>query len=165
MTLDQIRLEKVSRCDLEKVVKWHKEHVLINFPGSMYLPDAFRKIIYPAFDDGEHNRMIKIVLGSRMIAFYWIESKQDQYKMYDWYCELRYVHIAKRYRGKGLGTLIMASVEKDALLAGAHEIRLGTHASNDAALKLYEKSGFKISRVIMEKHICQPTKKSRTAAG
>jgi ribosomal protein S18 acetylase RimI-like enzyme len=151
MNLDLIQLERVSHSDLEIIVEWHEEHVKINFPGSLYLPSLFRKIIYPAFDNPGDNLMNKIVVDGTMAAFYWIETKQDLYKSHGLYHELRYFHIDKPYRKQGLGSKMMEFVDKDVISSGGKELRLGTSACNEAAVSLYKKSGFKITRLIMEK--------------
>ena len=54
------------------------------------------------------------------------------------------ITIAKEYRGRGLGKLLMTTIEKEALenLPDLEIIELGVFANNDLAISVYKKAGF-----------------------
>lgn len=58
-----------------------------------------------------------------------------------------YVHsfrVRQDYRGAGLGTLLMNTVEADLARRGYKEITLNVSRQNETALKLYQNLGYKI---------------------
>jgi len=56
------------------------------------------------------------------------------------------ISIAKDYRGKGIGKKLLEQVEKEAIknLDGLEIIFLTAFASNEKAIKMYEKAGYKV---------------------
>lgn len=56
------------------------------------------------------------------------------------------ISIAKDYRGKGIGKILLQQIEKEALknLDGLEIIFLTAFASNEKAVKMYEKAGYKV---------------------
>jgi len=53
--------------------------------------------------------------------------------------------VHPRYQGQGLGQLLLLNLLEDALKRGLERATLEVRASNQAALSLYEKFGFKIA--------------------
>ncbi len=54
------------------------------------------------------------------------------------------VFIAADCRGRGAGLALLAGLEDHARKAGILQLQLGVGSTNTAALRLYEKSGFKV---------------------
>jgi len=56
------------------------------------------------------------------------------------------ISIAKDYRGKGIGKILLEQTEKEAIenLEGLEIIFLTAFASNEKAIKMYEKAGYKV---------------------
>ena len=52
--------------------------------------------------------------------------------------------ILKDYRGQGIGSLFFEQLEKWAAENGISRMELTVECTNTAAIRLYEKSGFKI---------------------
>ncbi len=52
--------------------------------------------------------------------------------------------IKPEYRNSGLGTRLVSVVEKDLLKRNFHEINLNVAKTNESAIRLYERLGFKI---------------------
>jgi [ribosomal protein S18]-alanine N-acetyltransferase len=53
-----------------------------------------------------------------------------------------YVFVNRQYRGRGLGTRLMALVELEAKKLGAHALRLRVRTYNPHARRAYEAAGF-----------------------
>lgn len=62
------------------------------------------------------------------------------------------VHVAESQRGAGIGRLLLAAVEEDArTMEGVTALYLHTEATNEGAIRLYEKEGYRLERVQMRK--------------
>lgn len=57
--------------------------------------------------------------------------------------DVQTIAVAKEHRGRGLGRLLLRKLCERAVLAGAQTAFLEVRADNPAALKLYEKQGFR----------------------
>lgn len=57
--------------------------------------------------------------------------------------ELQKIYVLQEYHGKGIGTALLKEVKNVAKEVYPDYIWLDTHISNDNAIKLYEKNGFK----------------------
>lgn len=63
--------------------------------------------------------------------------------------ELANIAVASHWRGRGFGSTLLAGVLKAARARGVKEVFLEVRASNEAAIKMYERHGFeRISRRI-----------------
>jgi len=60
--------------------------------------------------------------------------------------ELVYLAVASRARGRGLGTALIAAVDRGFRADGIDVYELNVHATNATAVKLYLGSGFEIAR-------------------
>lgn len=68
--------------------------------------------------------------------------------MSDSVCELQKLYVAKSHRGQGYARQLLAVIEEAARLAGYQQIYLESSTKLVAALKLYEKMGYR--------HLAQP---------
>lgn len=58
--------------------------------------------------------------------------------------EIERIYVLKRFKGRGLGRLMLERAFEDARARGAESVWLGVWEHNDAALGLYEHLGFKV---------------------
>jgi ribosomal protein S18 acetylase RimI-like enzyme len=56
---------------------------------------------------------------------------------------IRLIAVDELHRGRGYGQIMMDWLIRDGLKRGFHRIQVGTQANNTAALRLYEKNGFR----------------------
>lgn len=56
---------------------------------------------------------------------------------------IRLIAVDERHRGSGYGQVMMDWLIRDAIKRGFHHIQVGTQAGNTAAIRLYEKNGFR----------------------
>jgi ribosomal protein S18 acetylase RimI-like enzyme len=64
--------------------------------------------------------------------------------------ELTYIGVAASVQGKGVGRMLLDRFVEESRAKGYHSVVLSVEDENKAAIALYEKSGFKISRSFSE---------------
>jgi len=145
-----ISLQRLTQKSFDTVVKWHEDHVKINFPDSIYKPEMFLELLKKGMENKDG--MWLVSKGSQDIGFLWLKIIYDPYKDYN-YCDVHYVHLIPEMRDKGYGKWLLNRAVWWALDHRAKEMRLGTSADNERAIKVYKKAGYIIKRVLMEKKI------------
>lgn len=65
------------------------------------------------------------------------------YQRYDVYGYLGFMFVKPEFRGRGLNSLLMDDLKKWILSKGITEVRLQVYSDNEAAVRAYEKAGFK----------------------
>ena len=58
--------------------------------------------------------------------------------------------VGNQYRGKGIAQKLLYSSEQDMFFKGIKKIRLEVSMGNTAAIKLYQKSGYRIKSILKE---------------
>ncbi len=140
-----LRLMKAG--DLNQLWQWHKEHVKINFPTQK--PN--RAIFAEDFNTAE-DYVFMFFKDKKNIGWIWYDIVSNKYENKK-EGRIRYLHIDKKYRGKGYATKIMKGVKKGVQTLGAKFITLGTHVKNKSAIALYKKLGYKPYRITFRKNI------------
>jgi len=69
---------------------------------------------------------------------------------HDKHCYLGFIYLEPAYRGMSLGSGIIDTLKDWGLKQGMRHFRLDVYAQNEAAIRAYEKSGFKSITVHME---------------
>ena len=57
--------------------------------------------------------------------------------------ELESIAVADKAQGRGIGTALIAALIRELQVEGVKELRLEVRASNGAAIRLYERTGFR----------------------
>ncbi|WP_332899323.1 GNAT family N-acetyltransferase [Haladaptatus sp. CMSO5] len=63
------------------------------------------------------------------------------------------IYVEPAFRGQGIGSTLLAAAEEQLRDAGAETIALDVMAANEDALRFYERHGYTLHRVELEKHI------------
>jgi len=162
LAISRPQFEKISSADLATICDWHREHVKVNFPDSKYKRALFYAKLWGNFQvmqlDDRWTILFKAMDKKRMVGFLWLKLERDRFKDL-FYCDLHYIQVSPEYRNKGIGIKLMEKAQEWAKKQKCQEIRLGTNVHNKAAIGLYHKCGYKITRVLMEKKICLRKKK------
>ena len=93
-------------------------------------PGAFLLI---AEDDGA-------AVGYALVSFH---DRDDSNATGDRFAELQSLVVTPDRRGGGLGTALLHAVYREARRRGAEEMAIGVLATNAAAMRLYEREGFR----------------------
>jgi ribosomal-protein-alanine N-acetyltransferase len=64
--------------------------------------------------------------------------------------ELTYIGVASSHQGKGLGRALLDKFVEESRAREYHSVVLSVEEENKAAIPLYEKSGFKITKTFSE---------------
>lgn len=139
--------------DMETICEFHKDHIRINFPGSMYKEKLFKKIVKNEYKKEPDGFLIVVdPKTAESIGFLWLSTRYDPYRETK-YGYIHYIHLIPEYRGKGIGAILMKKAESYFRKKGASFLQLGTYANNVASTKLFKKVGYEVKRLVMEKKI------------
>jgi ribosomal protein S18 acetylase RimI-like enzyme len=101
-------------------------------------------------DDIRKNQLHKIVFDNNIVSLFVLNKEYDEaYSNGLWEYEgdnfmvLHRLCVNTEYQNKGFGTRTMACIEEYLKNTGVESIRLDTFSKNQAALRLYNKLGYK----------------------
>lgn len=144
------RLKLLKQSDYQTIFDYHKEHILHNFPDSVYRQDLFKAQLDKTLT-GPRVYLFFAKEDRRVCGFLWLGIENDPYKVpRPWrYLDVHYIHVDPAFRAKGIGSQLMAFTLDFAKKHQCKEVRLGTNVNNIPAIHLYKKFGFEKYRVIM----------------
>lgn len=93
-------------------------------------PDAFLLV---AEEDGA-------AVGYALVTFH---DRDDSNVTGDRFAELQSLAVAPEQRGSGIGTALLHEVYREVRRRGVEEMVIGVFANNEAAMRLYEREGFR----------------------
>ncbi len=138
-----MRLRKIEETDnriIAGIIRSNLKAVGLDIPGTAYydesldnlseyyLEDPQKRFYYIATDDEGK------VIGGVGIA---------DIRLFDDCAELQKLYLSDESKGKGLSPIMMKAAEDKALELGYKRIYLETHTTLEAAIRLYEKLGYK----------------------
>lgn len=88
--------------------------------------------------------------GEKLVGYIWAyEIKfRDEDRVY-----VSEIHVAEKWRGRGIGHLLLAAVEDIARERGIPALYIHTEADNAGAIRLYEREGYCMERVQLRKSL------------
>lgn len=142
-----LSLRKLKPEDVSFLWSWYQEHIAINFPGQQPKKGFLENDLFVT----EGKKRIAL-LGEIPVGFIWVSA---DYNIFEDKIEakLRFLHVAKGYRHRGIGSYLMEQVEVLARGLNAEYISLGTRFQNKASRTLYNKIGYRPVRVIYHKEV------------
>ncbi len=90
---------------------------------------------------------------SELVGFVMFGPETDGYAQDVSRGAIQNVYVEPRFRNDGVGTALMDAAESALADAGAEVVRLEAMAGNEAARRLYEKRGYRVHRVELEKRV------------
>lgn len=143
--------------DADAVCAFQPETYTLNFPDFDYtsaFAHAFRHDLRRAMldpcnglfvlDDGREERKI--------VGFLWVVLCQNNWT-HERYGYVNNLYVAPNRRGQGLAKELMRQAEDWFRSRGVRKLRLTVTSSNEAAVALYQRSGYRIQRWEMEKEL------------
>jgi len=85
-------------------------------------------------EDGED------LAGYALVSFH---DRDDSHETGERFAELHSLAVSEGRRGQGVGTRLLRAVYREVRAAGVEEMMIGVLATNEAAMRLYEREGFK----------------------
>lgn len=127
-------------------VAWRPD--IYEMPGELY-PEA-------RFLEAVRERQLYVARLGGMVVGYASLKIRD----YDWPGMVRRkvmfldeIAVEEALRGQGIGTVMMADIHALARAFGCTDLQLGVYPQNDAAVAFYEKCGFTIRSIDMQKKV------------
>jgi len=147
------RITSLGREDYRIIGDYHKEHIVYNFPDSLYKETLFRAQLKKELKNSHAYLFFARGEQKEIVGFLWLRVETDPYKAAKRYryVDLHYLHVDPQARKKGIGSALMKFTGEFAAKKYCKEIRLGTHVANRHARSLYKKFGFEEYRIIMRK--------------
>lgn len=139
--------------DLPFIQSLHKklfEYEVANFSSNL-------DVEYPLSEYGREyttglilNEIVYVVeIESKIIAYLSGTVKCANYFVLEKYAEVYNIFIEEDYRGLKIGTKLIDCFKKDCKKAGMKVIKISTQVDNIKAIKCYEKSGYKLSDMML----------------
>lgn len=138
--LDNIRLiTEKDDVQLADIIRKNLEKFHLDIPGTVYFDSQLDHLSSYYTTNPEKRAYFVVedhtgkVLGGIGI---------DEFSGFARCAEIQKLYLADEAKGKGLGKALMETAEEYAVQAGYERLYLETHTNLEAAIHLYEKSGF-----------------------
>jgi len=79
-----------------------------------------------------------------------IRASKIEFQTHKEYCHIDFIFVEPRFRGKGVAQVVIYHLKEWAVARGIYRIYLETYIENEAAIRAYQKLGFKKLLVTME---------------
>ena len=145
MTLPKVNIRTATLDDLPVLLDFEQEIIKTERP----FDDTIKEWPISYYDIGEmvqdpKSHVVVAEVGGKIVASgYAIPKKARHYLDHEFYAYLGFMYTHPDFRGKGVNKLIVDELRKWSAAMGLKEIRLTVYNDNPAALKAYEKVGFK----------------------
>lgn len=144
-----IRIARLS--DLETLLKFEQGVVAAERPLDSFL-GAGELFYYniPALITGENTLFIVATVADELVGCGYVKIEEsNQYHKNPKYGYIGFIYVKPAFRGKKISSLVLENLKKWAKEKSLKELRLDVYSNNSAAIKPYERFGFKKSLVNM----------------
>jgi ribosomal protein S18 acetylase RimI-like enzyme len=133
--------------DLPRIIEFKQESAGISFPGQELDPDNFKRRLLTEVKNNPE--MIQVLeSNSEIVGYVWFGYREGDFGRYGF---LHQLFIREDFRKRGLAKRLLAYAEKRLAEKGVKKMRIMVHDKNCKACSLYEKTGYKKTRLVMEK--------------
>ena len=127
-------------------VAWRPD--IYEMPGELYPEERFSEAVC-------QRQLYVARLGGVVVGYVSLKIRD-----YDWPGMVRRkvmfldeIAVEEALRGQGIGTVMMADIHALARAFGCTDLQLGVYPQNDAAVAFYEKCGFTIRSIDMQRKV------------
>ncbi len=141
--------------DADFICGWQRETYAINFPDfklSLEFSGAFRHDLRRAFLDGNHALWMLDDPNSSACGFIWVVLCTNSWTN-ERYGYVNNVFIESSHRGQHLGEELLDHAAGWFRSRKVEKLRLTVTGSNSSAVRLYERTGFIVERLEMEREL------------
>lgn len=143
--MDDYNIRAATLQDLDSLVHFEQGVISAERPFDPTIRDGM--VTYYNLEEliaSEDAQVIVIENRSKIIASgYALKKRARQYLNHEFYAYLGFMYTHPKFRGKGLNAIVIRELRDWAISKGLTEIRLTVYNDNQAAIKAYEKVGFK----------------------
>jgi ribosomal protein S18 acetylase RimI-like enzyme len=145
MNTDEITTRHATNADLPILGDFLQVLVAAERPFDPTIKDG--KIIY--YDLGnliedEQSALLVIEANGKVIGSGYAQIREAKpYLRHERFGHLGFMFVIPEFRGKGLNLLLLNELKQWVLSKGIREVRLEVYADNEAAIRAYDKAGFK----------------------
>jgi ribosomal protein S18 acetylase RimI-like enzyme len=140
-----IIIRPATNTDLPELNEFLQSLVEAERPFDPTLKDG--KIFYYDIQDlilDEGTEILVIEVDNEIVGSGYAQIRSGKpFERYELFGYLGFMYVKPEFRGKGLNNLLLNDLKKWILSKGITEVRLQVYSDNDAAVRAYEKAGFK----------------------
>ena len=142
---NDISIRRATSADLPKLAEFLQFLVAAERPFDPTLKEG--EIFYyniEEFISDEKSEILVIDYKHQIIGCGYAQVRSAKpYQNHELFGYLGFMYVSPEFRGNGLNNLLLDDLKKWVLSKGITEIRLEVYSENEAAIKAYEKAGFK----------------------
>jgi ribosomal protein S18 acetylase RimI-like enzyme len=145
-TTPHITIRPAVVTDLETLFRFEQGVISAERPFDETLRNdiLFHYYDIPTLINSPNAQIVVAVYNNELIAsgYARIETSKH-YLKHEQHAYLGFMYVQPNYRGEGINEKIMTALKKWSIEQGINELRLEVYSKNEAAIKAYEKAGFK----------------------
>ncbi len=138
--------------DLEEILALHAEDSM-HYYTEPAIVSANQRAAFDEIDTDAFQDLLVGVLDGKVVCTAQITWMRMLAADGGLYCQVEAVRTASSMRGRGVGALLMQSIEGEARRRGAARIQLTTNKERARAQSFYEELGFVASHIGMKKYL------------
>lgn len=142
----EITVRKAVKEDLPLLLTFEQGIITAERPYDPTLKDgAISYYDIAKMIEANNVEVVVALAGTQIVAsgYCRIEPASRPYLKHDKQAYVGFLYVVPEHRGKGINGKILAFLKEWAYLQDVLEIRLDVYSDNEAAVKAYEKAGFK----------------------
>jgi ribosomal protein S18 acetylase RimI-like enzyme len=151
INIKDIAIRRAATADLPKLAEFLQFLVNAERPFDPTLKEG--EIFYydiEEFISDEKSEILVIDYKHQIIGCGYAQIRSAKpYQKFESFGYLGFMYVSPEFRGNGLNNLLMDDLKKWVLSKGITEVRLQVYHENEAAIRAYEKAGFKQILTIM----------------
>lgn len=127
-------------------VEWRPD--IYEMPEELYTAERFSEAV-------KERQLYTAKIGSEVVGYVLLKIRR-----YDWPGVVRRkvmildeICVAQDFRGQGIGSRMVEEVRALAKAFGCTDLQLGVYPQNDAAISFYQKCGFMIQSITMQRKV------------
>ena len=145
-TKDRSAINRLARQVHEMHVQWRPD--LFQMPEELFPEERFSELI--------QNRELYVAkLNGAVAGFCWLKMRksEDIGRIPRKIMEIHQFCVDEDFRNHGIGTQMMEEIRILAKAFGCTDLQLGVYPQNDAAVSFYQKCGFMIRSIDMQRKV------------
>jgi len=120
---------------------------------------AYMRVLRKAYGDGKDGMFIWEVEGEA-VGWSWLKIHENEFFEEGAYGEVNEIYVARKWRGKKIGTMMMRHAFNWFKERGVNTVRVEALACNRAAVSFYRRFGFKPNYIIFQKELMKKSARS-----